>query len=151
MTGGKASSIGRRTDPEYRAIEGLRMMKKISGLVLLAALLPVASWGAECAYPKKPAKAPNGARATREEMLGAKKEQDQYQADVSTYLKCLKDEYDAAISIAKLDPAKFEDEKKKLTARWEKKNDAAVDEAQDVADRFNAQIQACKARPGGCK
>ena len=127
-------------------------MKKISCLVVLAAaILPVASWGAECTYPKKPAKAPNGNRAKRDEMISAKKVQEQYQIDVSAYLKCLKEEYDAALSIAKLEPAKFEDEKKKLTARWEKKNDAAVDEAQDVADRFNEQLNACKARPGGCK
>jgi hypothetical protein len=151
MTGAKASSI-RRADPEDRAIEGLRKMKKISCLVVLAAaMLPAISWGAECTYPKKPSKAPNGTRATRDEMVAAKKVQEQYQADVNAYLKCLKDEYDAALSIAKLEPAKFEDEKKKLTARWEKKNDAAVDEAQDVADRFNEQLSACKARPGGCK
>ncbi len=126
-------------------------MKKFSCLVALAAILPAASWGAECAYPKKPPKAPNGARATREEMVAAKKVQDQYQTDISAYLKCLKEEYDASLSIAKLEPAKYEDEKKKLTARWEKKNDAAVDEAQDVADRFNEQLNACKSRQGGCK
>jgi hypothetical protein len=120
-------------------------MKKISFLVVLAAVLPVAAW-AECTYPKKPAKAPDGARATRDEMVAANKVQKQYQSDVTAYLTCLKSEHEA--TLAKLDPAtkNIEDEKKKLTQRWEKKNDAAVDEAQDVADRFNEQLNAFKAK-----
>jgi hypothetical protein len=120
-------------------------MKKISFLVVLAAVLPVAAW-AECTYPKKPAKAPDGNRATRDEMVAANKVQKQYQSDVTGYLKCLKDEHEA--TLAKIDPAakNAEDEKKKLTPRWEKKNDAAVDEAQDVADRFNEQLNAFKAK-----
>ena len=120
-------------------------MKKVSFLVVLAAVLPVAAW-ADCTYPKKPAKAPDGNRATRDEMVAGKKVFDQYQGDVTAYLKCLKDEHEAAL--AKLDPAgkNVEDEKKKLTQRWEKKNDAAVDEAQDVADRFNEQLRAFKAK-----
>ncbi len=113
-------------------------MKKVNFLVVLAAILPAAAW-ADCTYPKKPAKAPDGNRATRDEMVSAKKVQVQYQTDVNAYLKCLKDDFDA--SLAK-QPAPSEDEKKKLTARWEKKNDAAVDEAQDVADRFNEQLHA---------
>lgn len=121
-------------------------MKKLSSLVVLAAaLLPIAAW-ADCTYPKKPAKAPNGNSATREEMVAAQKVQKQYQADVTSYLTCLKGEHEA--TLAKLDPAtkNLEDEKKKLTSRWEKKNDAAVDEAQDVADRFNEQLSAFKAK-----
>ncbi len=79
---------------------------------------------------------------TRDEMVAARKVQNQYQSDVTGYLKCLKDEHEA--TLAKVDPAakNAEDEKKKLTSRWEKKNDAAVDEAQDVADRFNEQLSA---------
>ena len=122
-------------------MRGYSIMKKTSFLVVLAAMLPVAAW-ADCTYPKKPAKAPDGARATRDEMVAARKVQNQYQSDVTAYLKCLKDDHEA--TLAKVDPAlkNAEDEKKKLTQRWEKKNDAAVDEAQDVADRFNEQLSA---------
>ena len=116
-------------------------MKKVTCLVVLAAtLLPAAAW-ADCTYPKKPAKAPDGSHATRDEMLSAKKINDQYQTDVSAYLKCLGEEKEGAMGKAAND-----DEKKKITARWEKKNDAAVDEAQDVADRFNEQLHAFKAK-----
>ncbi|MEJ0098355.1 MAG: hypothetical protein WDO12_00830 [Pseudomonadota bacterium] len=111
-------------------------MKKVSFLVVLAAVLPVAAW-ADCTYPKKPDKAPDGNKATRDEMLAAKKVQVQYQTDVNAYLKCLGDEKEAALAKQPTD-----DEKKKITARWEKKNDAAVDEAQEVADRFNEQLHA---------
>jgi len=127
-------------------------MKRIATLVLLAAVLPAAAW-ADCSYPKRPSKAPNGNRATRAEMVAAKKTQDQYQADVTSYLKCLKDQYDA--DVGKIDPAKSdkdkEKEKKKITDVYQQKNDAAVDEAQRFADAFNEQIRVCKARPDGCK
>ena len=121
-------------------------MKRVACLVVLAAILPAAAW-ADCTYPKKPGKAPDGNHATRAEMIAAKKVVDQYQADVTAYLACLKSEHDA--DMAK-NAAASDDDKKKMTMRWEKKNDAAVDEAQDVADRMNEQIRVCKARADGC-
>jgi len=81
-------------------------------------------------------------------MIAAKKAVDSYQADVNAYLQCLKTEHEAAL--AKLPAGSSDDDKKKVTARWEKKNDAAVDEAQEVADSFNEQLRVCKARPDGC-
>jgi fibronectin type 3 domain-containing protein len=115
-------------------------MKKVTFLVVLAAVLPAAAW-ADCTYPKKPEKAPDGNKATRDEMVTAKKLNVAYQSDMSAYLKCLGEEKDAALA-----KQTNEDEKKKITARWEKKNDAAVDEAQDVADRFNVQLHAFQAK-----
>ncbi|HTQ36469.1 MAG TPA: hypothetical protein VMH77_05475 [Steroidobacteraceae bacterium] len=127
-------------------------MKKVACLVALTAVLPVSAWAA-CTYPPKPAKAPSGTRATHAEMLAAMKVQNQYQADVNGYLKCLKEQYDA--DVAKIDPSKSDKdkdkEKKKITDLWETKNDSAVDQAQQVADAFNEQLRICKARPDGCK
>jgi hypothetical protein len=122
-------------------------MKKVACLAVLIAIVPAAAW-ADCVYPKKPARAPDGARAPRAEMITAKKAVDQYQADVNAYLSCLKSEHEAAM--ANLPAGTSDDDKKKMVARWEKKNDAAVDEAQEVADSFNEQLRACKARPDGC-
>ena len=121
-------------------------MKRLACLAILVAAVPAAAW-ADCTYPQKPDKAPDGNRATRAEMVAAIKVNQQYQADVTAYLACLKSEHDA--DMAK-NAAASADEKKKMTTMWEKKNDAAVDEAQEVADRINEQIRVCKARPDGC-
>jgi hypothetical protein len=122
-------------------------MKRVACLVVLAAILPAAAW-ADCTYPKKPGKAPDGNRATRAEMVAALKVNQQYQGDITAYLACLKSEHEAELTA---NATASDDDKKKMTLRWEKKNDAAVDEAQDVADRINEQLHICKARPDGCK
>lgn len=121
-------------------------MKKTACLVALAAILPVSAW-ADCVYPKQPSRAPDGNRAARAEMVAAKKVFDKYQEDITAYLACLKGEYDTAVAA---NATASDSDKKKMKERWEQKNDAAVDEAQAVADRFNEQLRLCKARPDGC-
>jgi hypothetical protein len=121
-------------------------MKRLACLAILVATVPAAAW-ADCTYPQKPGQAPDGSRATRAEMIAAVKVNQKYQADITAYLGCLKSEHDAAMA---KNASASDDEKKKMTAVWEKKNDAAVDEAQEVADRINEQIRVCKARPDGC-
>ncbi len=121
-------------------------MKKVACLAVLATILPVAAW-ADCTYPKPPAKAPDGNRATRAEMVAAKKVNDTYQADISAYLQCLKTDHQDWLA----KNASASDAKKKSTEEnWAKKNDAAFDEAQEVANLFNAQLKICKARADGC-
>lgn len=121
-------------------------MKKVACLAVLAAALPLTAW-ADCTPPKKPANPPSGAKATRAEMIAAKKVNDQYQADINAFLQCLKAEHQDALGKT----ANWtEDEKKKLVDRWQRRNDSAVDEAQEVADRFNAQLKICKARADNC-
>lgn len=117
-------------------------MKKAAFLLILAAL-PAAAW-ADCTYPRAPAKMPDGGSASREEMLAAKKVVDQYQVDMNAYLECIKTEHDQ--SLAKQDAAMTEDQKKQITVRYAQKNDAAVDELQDVASRFNEQLRAFRAK-----
>jgi len=121
-------------------------MKKTACLAVLVAILPAAAW-ADCVYPKQPTKTPDGNRAARAEMIAAKKVFDKYQADITAYLSCLKSEHEAAMNA---NATASDADKKKMQERWEKRNDAAVDEAQAVADRFNEQLRACKARPDGC-
>ena len=121
-------------------------MKKVACLAVLAALLPAAAW-ADCVYPKQPSKTPDGNRAPRADMIAAKKVFDKYQTDITAYLSCLKAEHETAMAA---NATASEADKKKMEERWEKRNDAAVDEAQQVADRFNEQLRLCKARPDGC-
>ena len=117
-------------------------MKKISCLVVLAALSSTA-W-ADCTYPRAPGKIPDGNTATREEMVAAKKVVDKYNADMTAYLTCLQAEHDA--TIAKPEASLTEEQKQQLSARMVQKNDAAMDELQDVAGRFNEQLRAFKAK-----
>jgi hypothetical protein len=117
-------------------------MKKMSCLLVLA-LLSSTAW-AECTYPRAPGKIPDGNIATREEMVAAKKLVDKYNTDMTAYLDCLKTEHDAAV--AKSDASLTEEQKQQMAARMIQKNDAAMDELQDVAGRFNEQLRAFKAK-----
>ena len=117
-------------------------MKKLSCLLVLVAMTSPA-W-ADCTYPKAPTKFPNGKTSTKEEMVAAMKVNKTYQADVTTYLECLKAENEAAL--AKDAATLTDDQRKTMNARYTQKNDAAVDEAQKVADRFNEQVRAFNAK-----
>jgi len=119
-------------------------MKKLSCLLALA-MVTSPAW-ADCSYPKKPAKFPDGKSATRDEMVGAQKVVKTYQSDMSAYLTCIKTEHDAALA---KDAATLTDaQKQQMNSRFTQKNDAAVDEEQEVADRFNEQLRAFNAKSG---
>ncbi|NJD31567.1 MAG: hypothetical protein FIB04_06750 [Gammaproteobacteria bacterium] len=122
-------------------------MKISTRLSLLAVLLASGvSAHAACVYPQAPTKFPNGATATKDEMLAAQKSVKEYQAAVEgTYLPCLEQEKNAAV--AALDPADpdLANKKQSIEAVWAKKNNAAVDELQAVAAHFNDEIKAYSA------
>jgi hypothetical protein len=113
-------------------------MKKLACVLVLAAMTSP-SWAA-CNYPKKVTKMPDGKSASRDEMVATQKTVKQYQTDMSTYLECIKTEHHA--SLAKDAATLSEDQKKALTTRYTQQNDAAVDEEQEVAERFNEQLRA---------
>lgn len=118
-------------------------MNKALGLLILAASLSTAAY-ADCTYPRKPAKLPDGNTATRDEMVAANKLVKQYNADMTAYLDCIKVDYDG--SAAKLPGNATEDQKKQLAEMYARKNDAAVDELQGVAAQFNEQLRVFKAK-----
>ncbi len=121
-------------------------MKKFSCAVLLAASLSSTAWAA-CTYPSAPGKLPDGSTATRDDMLAGKKLVEKYNADMNTYLACIKDEYDTSTKAASL----TEEQKQQMAARYTAKNDAAVDELQGVASRFNEQLRVFKAKSAPAK
>jgi|SRR5450755_494053 hypothetical protein len=113
------------------------------GLVLSTAALAA---DPNCTYPSAAAPAPDGATATKEQMVAAKNDTARYNTEMNVYLDCLKTAQD------KLTPS----DATKLTADQKKKNDAevkaivaknnsAVDELQGVVGRFNEQLKAYKA------
>jgi len=92
-------------------------MNRIVAITVLTAL--VSSPVFACSKPGAPAALPNGASASKEEMLAAKKAVDAYKVGVEEYMVC-----------------------EKNTA----KQDVAQAELLKVADRFNVEVRAFKAK-----
>jgi hypothetical protein len=116
-------------------------MKKLLPLFAIFPLcLAAVAANAECSYPRAPDRIPDGSTSSKDEMLAAKKQVDQYNKDMETYLSCIKLEHDDAV--ARQGSALNEDQKKQMALMHAQKNDAAVDELQTVASRFNEQVRA---------
>ena len=117
-------------------------MKALFAITALAALAgPVYAY---CSYPPPPAKIPDGNTATMQEMLDGKNAVTQYNKDINAYVACIKLEHETAVTTAgdKLTPQQKADMEKIEV----QKNNAAVDQLQSVADRFNEQIRIYKAK-----
>jgi hypothetical protein len=117
-------------------------MKALFAISALAALAgPVY---ADCSYPPPPAKIPDGNTATMQEMLDGKNAVTQYNKDINAYVACIKLEHETAVTTAgdKLTPQQKADMEKIEV----QKNNAAVDQLQSVADRFNEQIRIYKSK-----
>ena len=116
----------------------------------MKALLPIAFAAAtaaayaECPYPQAPTKIPDGATATLEEMVAGQKAVGAYQKAINDYTACIDKELDDAIAKGgdKLKPAQKAD-MQRVEAQ---KHNAAVDQLQAIADRFNEQVKVYKAR-----
>jgi hypothetical protein len=117
-------------------------MKALFAITALAALAGPAY--ADCSYPPPPAKLPDGNTATMQEMLEAKTAVTQYNKDINAYVACIKLEHETAVTTAgdKLTPEQKADMEKMEV----QKNNAAVDQLQSVADRFNEQVRIYKAK-----
>jgi hypothetical protein len=119
-------------------------MKKLYTAVLLAgAAFVVQQANAACNYPVAPGKIPDGSSASRDEMLASKKEVTKYDADMKSYLDCIRSEFDASVAAR---PDATPDQKKQLEKTHVQKEEAALAEVKDVVDRLNEQLKAWKAK-----
>jgi uncharacterized protein YfkK (UPF0435 family) len=112
---------------------------------LTLALLALAAAGsaqAACIYPRAPDRLPDGSTATYEEMAAAQKAVKQFNDDINAYNACL----DLELVTLEKSGAYDENRLTELRAMQAKKNNAAVDEVQAVADRFNEQLRIFKSR-----
>jgi hypothetical protein len=118
-------------------------MKALFAMAFIAALATSPLY-ADCAYPPGPDKLPDGASATLEEMLAGQKAVNAYQKAINEYITCIDKDLDDAIAKAgdKLKPKQKAD-MQKIEAQ---KHNAAIDQVQSVADRFNEQVKVYKAR-----
>ncbi len=116
----------------------------MKALLAIAFAAATAAAYADCPYPQAPTKIPDGATATLEEMVAGQKAIGAYQKAINDYTACIDRELDDAIAKAgdKLKPQQKAD-MQRVEAQ---KHNAAVDQLQAIADRFNEQVKVYKAR-----
>lgn len=117
----------------------------VSGL-LLAGLLAASAAGAECVYPKAPATMPDGATATKDQMVEGMKAVKAYNAQVTDYLTCLENDMNKRVEDLGADASPEAVEQ--IKAIHNKRHNAAVSELEEHAARFNEQVKTYKARNG---
>ena len=120
------------------------MKKMLMTGFAIVSLAAAAAAQADCTYPRAPERMPDGSTASLDDMKAAKGQVEKYNKDMEAYLACIKLEHDD--SVAKQGSALSEDQKKQMALMYAQKNDAAVDELQSVAARFNDQVKAYKAK-----
>jgi hypothetical protein len=128
---------------EIQSISEDSVMKRPPVLFALPLVLAVTTAHADCVYPQAPQSLPNGAQASKDQMLAAQAEVKDYSKAVQeVYLPCLDKEKDD--SIAALDPADpdYAAKKNAIESIQAKKHNAAIDELQALADRWNAERKA---------
>ncbi len=108
----------------------------------LVAFLAAGIAQAACIYPRAPERLPDGKTASYEEMAAAQKAVQQFNEDINAYNACLDLEMSALVQSGTYDENRLAE----LRAMQAKKNNAAVDEVQAVADQFNEQLRIFKTR-----
>ena len=117
------------------------MNKKLLPLFAMFSLCATGAVHADCTYPRAPDRMPDGTTASLDDMKAAKGQVDKYNKEMEAYLSCIKLEHDDAVAKG---ASLSEDQKKQMALMYAQKNDAAVDELQAVAGRFNEQVRAYK-------
>jgi len=137
-------------EPDFAAIahtflptlNGTSYMTKLVRCIWFTAFLFAAQAGFACDYPSR-VPIPNGSTASQEEMIEGQRGVKQYVADMEAYLECIvEQEKVARAAIADLKPEDEQQREDKLT----KKYNAAVDEMEQVAAKFNVEVQTYKSR-----
>ncbi len=116
------------------------IMKSMSALA--AAILFASPLAFACDYPPR-AELPDGNSASRGDMLAGQKSVKAFMASMEEYLVCMEEEEEEAVA-ALLDPG--DEELASREAAVIKKYNAAVEDMELVAARFNEQVRAYKAQ-----
>lgn len=112
--------------------------------VTMIALLAAGSAFAECKAPQSNVTIPNGSKASLAEMVAAQKAVKALNAETTAYTDCLMTEQDAALA-AGGDKLSKEDHDKIVT-RYSERQNSEVDKLQKLADKFNTELKAYKAK-----
>jgi len=118
-------------------------MKALASVLILIGFGGAHAYAA-CNYPKAPEKLPDGATATKQEMVDAMQLIRKYNADIKTYTDCLGQEIDTQQKAAKADASLTKEQREEMKRQSDmkvQKVNAAVDEAEAVTARFNEQVK----------
>jgi hypothetical protein len=99
---------------------------------------------ADCSYPPPPEHLPDGGTATMAEMVEGQKAVKEYDKQINAYTSCITLERDDAI--AKVGDKITPQQKADIERVVVQKHNAAVDQLQSVAERFNEQVRVFKAK-----
>jgi len=110
--------------------------------IALVALLAAGAAQATCIYPRAPERVPDGKTATFEQMAAAQQAVKLFNEDINSYNACLDMEMQSLEQSGLYDATRLAE----LRVMQAKKNNAAVDEVQAIADQFNEQLRIFKAR-----
>ena len=117
-------------------------MNRIIKLAVSVALVSMASGALACDYPKR-ASVPDGATASKDEMISGQRNVKDYMAAMEDYLSCIEAEEAAAV----LELGNLDESAKRLRAdMFNKKYNAAVEEMNLVAEEFNLQVRTYRQR-----
>jgi hypothetical protein len=116
-------------------------MKLLTAVAAVPFLLAIgATAQAACTYPQAPQSIPNGATATKEEMLTAQGGVKEYvNAVQGTYLPCLDQEKTTAIAVLDVADPEYAQKKAALETMTAKKHNSALDELEAFVARWNAE------------
>jgi hypothetical protein len=117
-------------------------VKKEFTAAIAATLLFVTPLAIACDYPAR-ADVPNGAMASKDEMLDGQRSVKAYMAAMDEYLACIDQEEKDAVA-ALTEPS--DDELASREAAITKKYNAAVEEMELTAARFNEEVRAYNAQ-----
>lgn len=119
---------------------------KLSTVLAVPVLLAMGTAAqAACVYPQAPQSLPNGSQAAEAEMKAANAQVKEYSKSVQeVYLPCLEQEKNESIAaLDNMDP-EYTAKKTSVESIHAKKHNAALDELQAVAARWNGEIKAFK-------
>jgi hypothetical protein len=129
-------------------IEKMLTMNKLNRSAVIVALLAGSATAIACDYPDR-VDLPNGATATKEEMIEGVKAIKAWQQALVEYRVCIDDETNAQISALSDSGSSAEEQEASTLALKKKlieKHDASVEDEQRLAAEFNEQLGLFKQR-----
>lgn len=118
-------------------------MNKTLQITLALVLLSAASGAIACDYPER-ADVPDGATATKEEMINGQSAVKSFMTAMEEYLSCI--EAEEAAAVLALGDDVDEETTRRRNEIFNEKYNGAVEEMNRVAEEFNIQVRAYKAR-----
>ena len=118
-------------------------MNRLIQIATFVALTFMAQGSFACDYPKR-VDVPDGATASKDEMIAGQRGVKSYISEMETYLACI--EAEEAQAMLALGDEVDEEAKLQREEMFNKKYNAAVEEMNLVAEEFNVQVRAYKAK-----